>query len=205
LDNFASSNSGWPSGDTGNTVYGYLSDEYRILHEQANQWFAVTRGDLWQDDLLLKVGGYQLANSGLWGLLFGLNNNWSDFYTFEILPDYQEWYVFNFNATNGWSVVASGDANYILPGQGKNNLLIQGANDKMYFYINNYLVYEMDEKQGYAGFTGGSFSKNTHLRYDDYLFHQSKCSAVGLRLDGSEELNLLTIFSHEHKMFSQND
>lgn len=204
LDNFASSSSGWPSGDTGNTVYGYLSGEYSIVHKQANQWFAVTRGDLWQSDLLLELDGYQLVNNGLWGLLFGLNGNWSDFYTFEILPNYQEWYIFNFNAATGWSEIASGSANYILSGQGKNSLLIQGANNKMYFYINNYLVYELDEKPGYTGLTGGSFSNNTQLRYDNYTFHQRDCSIVGFQLERGEQFPKMLVQEHQLLMQTNN-
>jgi photosystem II stability/assembly factor-like uncharacterized protein len=206
IDNFTSNTSGWPSGDTGRTVYGYMSGEYGFLHTQADEWFAVTRRDLWQSDLLLKLDGYQLANSGLWGLLFGLNNDWSSFYTFEILPNYQKWYVFNFNSTNGWSQVATGNIASISIGQGKNNLLIQGANNKMYFYINNYLVYEMDEKQGYVGLTGGSFADNTHLRYDDYLFHKNTCSAVGPSLlNGVGMLDSPVIFSTDHALSLQNE
>lgn len=205
-DGFASNSSGWPTGDTGATVYGYTPGEYSILHKQTDEWFAVTRRDLWQSDLLLKLDGYQLANSGLWGLLFGLNSNWSDFYTFEILPDYQQWYVFNFNSTNGWTQIASGSNNSILAGQGKNTLLIQGANDKMYFYINNYLVYEMDEKQGYVGLTGGSFIRNTHLRYDDYLFHKNTCSPVGPSpLSGEGMFDSPVIFSTDHALSLQNE
>lgn len=203
IDNFTSNASGWPSGNTGGTTYGYQSGEYSILHQPAGKWFAVTRRDLWQSDLLLKLRGYQLANNGFWGLLFGLNDNWSDFYTFEILPNYQEWYVFNFNAATGWTQVASGSNNNILSGQGKNNLLIQGANNKMYFYVNNYLVYEMAEKPGFTGLTGGSFSTNTHLRYDDYLFHQQGCSVVGFQLDGSEQFPNILI--QEHRLLSQID
>lgn len=175
-DDFTSNSSGWPSGDTGTTVYGYSAGEYSILHRTANQWFAITRGDLWQEDLLVQLDGYQLNNQGLWGLLFGLTNNWNNYYTFEIQPDAQRWYILGFDAANDWTLIASDTTNDILGGPEKNNLLIQGANSKMYFYINNHLVYEMSERSGYVGFTGGSFANNVHLRYDNYLFQQSPCS-----------------------------
>jgi photosystem II stability/assembly factor-like uncharacterized protein len=201
IDHFDLPDSGWPSGDSGHTAYGYASGEYAILHRQANQWMAVTRRDFWQNDHLVKTSGYQLANSGLWGLVFGLNENWSNFYTFEILPDLQSWYLLNFDAENGWRQIATGSAAHILPGQGKNDLLIQGANYKMYFYINNQLVYEMAERAGYLGLTGGSFTNNTQLRFEYYLFQRRACSVAGAFLfEDDEGIGLSSSFSDDQKI-----
>lgn len=176
-DDFQNAGSGWPIGSNSNTSYSYVNGEYSISHTQPNRWFSTLRDDYWQSgDYLVEIVGYQLSGKGAIGLLFGLTNN--EFYTFEIIPDLQKWYVFRYRDGLGWDTIFYGDAASIASGTGKNHLIIQGANNKMFFAINNQWVYELAEKPGYVGLTGASLNGTAHLRYDNYLYHSQGCSVI---------------------------
>lgn len=180
VDDFSDPASGWPVGSSGSITYQYLNGEYNIFHSDDNRWTAVTRGLVWDNSKQIELEG-RLATDreGLWGLLYGLNNNWTDFYTFEILPNDQIWAILHFTSTNGWEAVASGTSGAIRTGTATNRLRItqNQTNSSAGFYINDVLVrtewYVLPT--GRIGLTGGSFQGKVDLRYDNFLFVDTNC------------------------------
>lgn len=183
-DDFQNPLSGWPSGGSSKSTYSYINGEYSIYHKDAGRWFGATKNDYWtHGDHIIEVEGYQASGIGLVGLLFGLSSN--EFYTFEIVPQLQKWYVFHYQNGAGWSTVASGETANIKSNNGKNHLLIQGVDSIMHFAVNYEWVYEMTEKPGFIGFTGASLEENTRLFYDNYAFQSQNCSVIYRKFDST--------------------
>lgn len=175
-DDFSDPGSGWPIQTTGASTFGYVNGEYNIHHQNEDRWLAVTNGNYWRNSEMVQIKGRVASNEGVWGLLFGLNDDWTNFFTFEILPDSQVWVVLHFSSSGGWSLVANGTSNAIIPGSAFNVLSLEGSyNNQTRFLINGSSVYNMGQRVGRVGITGGSFENNTTIRYDDYLFVDLHC------------------------------
>jgi DNA-binding beta-propeller fold protein YncE len=179
VDDFTDHTSGWPIADTGGIIYRYLDGEYNIYHRNANMWGAVTRGDVWNQSKYLEVKGRIVQNQGVWGLLFALNDDWTDFYTFEISPNDQRWFVFHYTSSGGWQMVSQGMSAAIQTGAAFNTLSLSSlfGHGTLGFYINNNLAFHSDwqHKTGRVGLTGASFQNNVDIRYDKYIFVDEHC------------------------------
>lgn len=181
LDDFSNPASGWPNQDTGSIIYRYLDNEYNIYHQNTNYWGGVSRGDVWNNSILVQASGRIAQNQGMWGLLFGLNDDWTDFYTFEIIPNDQQWYFFHYISGAGWQLVEHGSSAAIQPGSASNTisiyqpynstgLQINGTWVAFPFDLNNY-----NNRTGRVGLTGASFENDVDIRYDNYTFVDRNC------------------------------
>lgn len=183
IDDFSNPASGWPIDDTGAVIYRYVDGEYNIFHRHGNRWAAVTRGDVWQQSRLVEVSGQIVQHQGVWGLLYGLNDDWTDFYTFEIIPHQQRWIILHYTASAGWSLVNQGATSVIRPGTESNTLALRSYGATFVFRINDYLVASFSDLQhrtGRVGLTGGSFQSDVDIRYDNYLFVDADCPLPGM-------------------------
>ncbi|HSH01945.1 MAG TPA: right-handed parallel beta-helix repeat-containing protein [Anaerolineae bacterium] len=177
-DNFDNPNSGWPSGTTQSGLhYGYVdSGHYQLYLPQDNQWFAVTRNDYWNPSEKVETTGHIGNNAnGYYGLLFGLNNDWSDFYAFEVLPQYNRWAMTHFNSNTGWSIV---DIQEISLNNSLNTLaIVNNPNhaNQMFLQVNGTTVKTLGHHLGRVGLTGGAFTNNIDIRHDNYLFAAPHC------------------------------
>lgn len=176
IDDFSNPNSGWPILTTDALIYRYLNGEYNIFHRDQDRWAAATRGDIWESGTqLAEIEGYIADGNGIWGLIFGLNTTWSDFYTFEIWPQNQSWYFFHYTNSSGWVLIANGNSNAIHPVQ-SNTLSLKQVYGSQQLQINGVNVHEnWTPIQGRVGVSGGSFSRNADIRYDNYVFVGERC------------------------------
>lgn len=178
VDDFSNPNSGWPVLDNGSTIYRYLAGEYNIFHRDANRWTAVTRGDYWLNATGASVSGRIAENTGVWGMIFGLNDDWTDFYTFELTPHNQTWYLFHYTSTGGWYLIGSGTGSVIHSGQAINKIELKANGNNINFRVNDNFIttlYLYWPFSGRIGLTGGSFAGNTSIYYDNYLFAGENC------------------------------
>lgn len=181
IDDFSNPNSGWPVLDNGSTIYRYSAGEYNIFHRDANRWTAVTRGDYWQYSTGASVTGRIEQSSGVWGMIFALNDDWTSFYTFELTPHNQSWYLLRYTSTNGWVVWGNGTLGAINGGQLSNEIEIRSNEDGsiVSFWVNGVattgLAFTPSLYFGRIGLTGGSFDNNTSILYDDYIFAGENC------------------------------
>jgi len=178
LDDFSNPASGWPNQDTGSAIYRYLDNEYNIYHRDANRWGAVTRGDVWNQSKLIQASGRIAQNQGMWGLLFGLNSDWTGFYTFEISPNDQKWYLLHYMSGTGWHLIEQGSSPAIRPGSASNTLSIHNPYGTTGLQINGTWItfpYVLSNRVGRVGLTGASFQSNVDIRYDDYVFVDQNC------------------------------
>lgn len=178
VDNFSDPSSGWPTLQTDAYSGGYYNGTYRLLHETGGFWTAFLRGDVWDDSDLLKVEGRVETGDAVWGVVFGLNDDWSNFRTFEIIPATQQWFLLHFQAETGWGVVDSGTSSYI-NASGINTIELAKTStlypDSIKFRINGHWLFNHAVKAGRVGLTGGAFENNTEIRYDNYVFGDRYC------------------------------
>ncbi len=196
IDDFSDINSGWPIGSSGTSTVGYSNGKYFMNHLDANRWLGVTRGDYWASGTqMVEVEGFETdGDSSIWGLIFGLNDDWTSFYTFEIAPNTKSWYVLNYSATSGWSVVASGSSNVISSGSIPNKLRISGINSsQQHFVINGTTVFSFSERIGRIGLSGASLTANINLRYDNYIIAHKNCPIPASKSSNELALNLSNI------------
>lgn len=180
IDDFSNPLSGWPNVDTGNIVYGYINGQYQIFHRLAYRWGGVTAGSYWSNGELAQVRGRIVQNSGSWGLIFGLNENWTDFYSFEIFPSSQEYYLFHYTSSTGWSIERSGFSTGIST-SGFNTMAIHAdPSSGIQLQINNYPYAYYPEVPGRVGLSGSSLAANTDIRFDNYLFAAENCPVSAL-------------------------
>jgi uncharacterized repeat protein (TIGR01451 family) len=178
IDDFSDPDSGWPIVETGNVILRYLNGEYNMYHHSSSQWVAVSRGDRWNNSRMVQVEGRIAANEGAWGLIFGLNDNWSDFYTFEIMPNSQFWLVQRYTSAGGWHTLGSGISAAIQPGSAYNTLKIERLAyhpNMIALVVNAHTVYGLAEVSGRVGLTGVSLTPNVDIRYDNYIFVDETC------------------------------
>jgi hypothetical protein len=190
FDDFSNPNSGWPSGQSGWTTYGYQDDQYRIHHQYANDWLGVTAGHVWNESQKLEVWGQVLdGRIGVWGIVFGLNSDWSDFYTFEIVPTHHLWYVWHYTDAAGWQLVSQGQDG-VITNSGGNRIAIWAA-PLMQLTVNDAILTYVPQVSGRVGITGGAIDGLLDIRYDNYTFVDANCPLPNPLLNGAEPVRVL--------------
>lgn len=171
VDTFSDPNSGWPVADLGPVAYRYDREQYSILQRQNNRWSAVSRGDVWNNWQGAGVRSWVVEGEGMSGLVFGLNSDWSQFYTLEVIPHLSRWVVFYYSDATGWQLPATGlGTNGV---NQSNNLVIDLSGDgALALLVNGRQVYALPSPPpGRIGLSGGSFESGGEidLRFDDYM------------------------------------
>ena len=171
VDNFSDPNSGWPVADLGPVAYRYDREQYSILQRQNNRWSAVSRGDVWNNWQGVGIRTWVVEGEGMSGLVFGLNADWSQFYTLEVIPHLSRWVVFAYSNTTGWQILATGRGTN---GVNQSNSLVLNLSEDgaLGLLVNDQLVYSLaSPPPGRIGLSGGSFESGGEidLRFDDYM------------------------------------
>lgn len=197
VDDFSNPNSGWPSDTLEGIVVGYIDGEYTIMQQAADSWFAVSRGDRWANARLASITTRLPARMGYSGLVFGLNNDWSHFYTFEVIPaqgsTMGRWIVFDYTEGVGWTLLLTNVHSNItgLGGWNKVELGSGSAPDKTALLVNGAIVGEVGNVPGRVGLSAGSFETDFEARFDNYVFLGENCYIPGR----SEEIDAAPILS----------
>lgn len=171
VDTFSDPNSGWPVADLGPVAYRYDREQYSILQRQNNRWSAVSRGDVWNNWQGVGIRTWVVEGEGMSGLVFGLNADWSQFYTLEVIPHLSRWVVFAYSNTTGWQILATGLGTN---GVNQSNSLVLNLSEDgaLGLLVNDQLVYSLaSPPPGRIGLSGGSFESGGEidLRFDDYM------------------------------------
>lgn len=196
LDDFSDPASGWPSVDTPYYSLGYGNDVYQITHHEYGFWTAVTRGDTWEGGDQIQVKGEVISGKAVWGILFGLNDDWTEFYTFEIVPREQRYYIMRYQVGSGWETISDRQSLDINQ-SGSNTLEIRRnsyLDERGVLYINQGSPTTILDSiaNGRVGLTSGAFNANTTVLYDDYRFAARYC-LLDPDLDARSNSNLLAL------------
>mgnify|MGYP002624241665 CR=1 FL=1 len=108
VDDFSNPGSGWPIADNG-VLYEYLNGEYRILVKSPGTFAGAAPG-VKATDFTVSVdvrSGPNHILPGPYGLLFGLSDDWTQFYTFEILTEAERYWLWKYES-DAWTLLTEG-------------------------------------------------------------------------------------------------
>ncbi len=183
IDDFGNPSSGWPVAETASWSYGYTGGEYRF-YAKRSAFGAVSRGDQ-TGRFIVEVGARQVsAVNGSFGIVFQINDDWSQLFTFEIYPATQQWALFEFSG-NQWHLRAYGDSSVIQLGQGTNRLRVAWLQQTVSFddyglYVNGQQVFYLSYISAptpvrRVGLTATSDAAGFDVRFDNYKFVAEGC------------------------------
>jgi hypothetical protein len=101
LDTFDDPGSGWAIDDNTVGSFGYAGGEYFIGAKQAGYLDAAAAPDVSRENYVVEVDAHWAAGSadnGLYGVIFGANSAFSQYYFLAILPSTQQARVFFYNS-----------------------------------------------------------------------------------------------------------
>lgn len=187
-DQFDNPDSGWPVDSGANATVGYLDGEYQIRLNQPARAMAVSRGDLWSNgDLFAVEGRLESGVPGSFGIVFGLNEDWSEFYTLELYAfaadEDRLMALLHYTEEDGWTLVGLRTEAYGVRPSPEVNLLqmylAQDYNGKtvLELAVNHNAQFHLPEEvNGRVGLIGTSSRQSTaDLRFENYRFIGQNC------------------------------
>ncbi len=90
FDDFSHPGSGWPVGDDAFVLSGYAEGEYRVLTREPGYFYFFRAPTCSRQDYIIEVEARWVDPPGSsYGLIFGINQDYSQYYLFDINTDYQ--------------------------------------------------------------------------------------------------------------------
>ena len=121
-DDFSNPSSGWPIVNTPANIYRYINNEYQILNLTDNYVAATTVGNRLVDFEMSVEMRRNGSAKGAYGLVFGLDDTWSEYFMFLIWPDSQEWSIYQYQSGQGFTWQGNGTDYCIRQGNQSNHL-----------------------------------------------------------------------------------
>lgn len=177
-DNFSNSNSGWYVSDNTSRRYAYINGEYQIWAKNPNEaWFGTAGAkatDFTASVSLRRTSG----TSGAYGLLFGINEDWSQF--IEVLIDAEWFSVWRYN--QGWEMLQDWTASpAIASSTNWNRLKVVRDGAQVHIYINSQLVSNVTDFAVLGlrriGLVAQSDATGVDIRFDDFAMYPMECGS----------------------------
>lgn len=182
-EDFSDPASDWPVVENESVQLGYHQDEYRMLIKESEMVVGVNSGAVLTPQSSLEV---TLRNPsgvyGSYGLLFGLAEDFSQTYVYEIYPD--GWYALWFYQQNiGWSLLQAEEVVQILPAAGGDHLRIEFLEGRAQIYANEQLLtllpFNPDGVHVNVGIFASSFDwGGVDVRFDDFRLTTRSCDGT---------------------------
>jgi hypothetical protein len=178
FDDFSDPNSGWPNFEDETRIYDYVNGEYKILVKNAKSW-AGASPDFQASEYYVGVDVRSASDvPGSYGIIFGLTEDWSSFYTFEIDPEgyYTIWQYKN----NGFKNLFVNYSPYINKLTEPNRIMVKQAGNSIEVYANGNLLPSKTATtftgMGYVGLIVSSFEEiNVEARFDNFYVDPLAC------------------------------
>jgi hypothetical protein len=201
FDDYSSPTSGWSIADYEYSRYEYLDGEYRILRKAegwsgARPWPNNGPGFKGRDYIVAADVRNETGIYGSYGLIFGMSDDWTRFYTFEIFPNgtYEIWRG-GYGAS--WRRLTNGSSGSINTGTAPNRLKVERNGSRIRAYANGQLLTSITDGtytgQTQVGLIVTSYGEpNVDIRFDDFTVYPVTCGATATALGGAEEVPDLT-------------
>lgn len=172
-DDFSDPNSGWPSGQNSQGLYGYLAGGYqiRVTHAEAVIWVSTDRVN---DDHHLFVDVRTVSNStaGYHGLLCRIRDE-NNFYYF-VIRNNGDYTIGKLKDGEFQSFFAEGwRSSAFLPGGQVNHMQADCQGSALRLYVNDVLLGEAtdsDFTSGYSGLVAASLDEKTYeVLFDNFI------------------------------------
>lgn len=195
VDDFSDPNSGWPIDSDQAVSVGYVGGEYRITVAEPGWVIAVTASDRLEDSGQVEIDMRAVNSVFTAGLMFGLNNDFTQFYTFELFPDGQLWQVWRFNANTGYSLLDEGISGAIKTGGATNHLAVVNEGTTLRLTVNGQTLHTRSMTNGRVGISTFSYDANVDVRFDNYTLLPLGCGPVTTTVTTQET----KITAHQHE------
>jgi len=182
-DDFSDPTSGWDIEDTGLYQLEYLDGEYRIAINGPG-YRMIVAPEFWAAEYTatVQVRTLQPFDNGPFGLVFGLAENGSQFYSFRI----NDIHVYALSVHDGDTItdLAWDFSSYIQSYPGTNKLTVERIGSRIRAYINDSLVADVFDST-YAGSlrvgVTAESGNEADARFDDFTVRSPTCGspAVG--------------------------
>jgi predicted GH43/DUF377 family glycosyl hydrolase len=184
-DNFSDPGSGWPVSDNGDRRYAYVGGEYQIWVKNPNKGWSVTPGAKATDFTASVSARRASGTTGGYGIIFGINEDWSQWYEFDIgVNSYSIW-KYNSGyapALRNWTYSPA-----VATGTNWNRLKVIRQGSNISVYVNNQLLSTVTDGSftGFRriGLTAGSGSVSNDVRFDNFSLYPASCGVGAAEVD----------------------
>jgi hypothetical protein len=186
FDDFSDSGSGWPIHDSGSSRREYLAGEYRILLRNTD-WWAGAKSGFKASNYIVAVDVRNVTGvDGTYGLLFGLSDNWTQFYSVEIRTN-GEYQILRYNSSSGWTTLAQGSSGSINTGTATNRLKVERNGSRIRAYANGQFLASVSDGSytglRHVGLIASSINQpNVDARFDNFTVYPVTCGAAATAL-----------------------
>jgi hypothetical protein len=187
-DDFSDPDSGWYVDDSSDRRYAYVSGQYQIWAKKPdNGWWATSGAKA--TDFTAAVSARRASGSGGYSITFGINEDGSELYRFDIgMYSYR---IRKYN--NGWTPLRDWtSSSHIKTGTSWNRLKVIREGSSIAVYVNDHYLTTVTN----GSFTGlrriglAAFSYDNPLdaRFDDFALYPASCgpSAAGVGFETGE-------------------
>jgi hypothetical protein len=181
-DDFSDPQSGWPIYQDEDYLYEYLNGEYRIMVKNRDLWAAASP-DYQAADF---VAGVEVRNPsglyGTYGILFGLAEDWSHFYSFEIDPE-GYYGIWRYSDVKGWTLLTVNYSSFLNQSTATNSLKVKRDGSTIEVYANDHFLTTINDGtfvgMDYLGLIVSSFNiPNLEARFDNFFANPITCSTT---------------------------
>ena len=176
-DNFSDPNSGWLTYEDSYYKLGYTGGEYQLQLKFSDDGNAVTPGALAIDFTAL-VTMRRVSGDGEVGMVFGINEDWSEFY--EVAVRGNQYSIWTYNG--GWTKIKDWAASPAIHSSGANQLKVVRSGSNISVYANNTFLTTISN----GSFTGlrrigvmvVSYDQPTEGRFDNFAMYPAGCGSI---------------------------
>ncbi|GIK38243.1 MAG: hypothetical protein BroJett011_20760 [Chloroflexota bacterium] len=185
-DNFSNPDSGWPVSDNSQRKFGYVGGQYQIWVKIPFTGWSVTPGAKATDFTAAVSARRASGSGGGYGIIFGINEDFSQWYEFDIgSNNYSIWkYNNGYTPLRNWTV-----SPHIKTGTSWNRLKVIRSGTSIAVYVNNQALVNITDGSFTGlrriGLTAGSSNAGLDTRFDDFSLFPASCG-VGATETGFE-------------------
>jgi uncharacterized repeat protein (TIGR01451 family) len=186
FDTFENTNSGWPLVDDSFLLAEYVNSEYRLQARNPQYIYLINAPTCMRQNYSVEVDAHWENVSGDgYGLLFGLDQSYTQFYLFVVSEDYQEYALYYYGA-NGYESIVSWQYSSLIHYSSSNHLKVIRSGNQITLGINGSILGTWTDTR-ISGLTGvGLFNlpysttSNADVRYDNFSVKLLSSEAISI-------------------------
>ena len=178
-DDFSDPASGWPEGESADSIVGYVDGEYRVVNKAAGVDTLVLGGHV-AEDVDLTVSARRVGDvQGYYGLAFGVDVDFDDptspvsgYVAYVIQPATREWLLYR--CAPVCESLATGKSFLMRMGTVANKLRLRRQGGQLTVWLNNGQLhtgaYTTPGGKRHVALVAGAFDAGHEVRFDNYDF-----------------------------------
>lgn len=147
-------------------------------------WWAAASPDIQAENYIAGVEVLNASSSfnGTYGILFGLAEDWSHFYSFEIDPE-GYYGIWRYSDAKGWTLLTVNYSSFLNRSTATNSLKVKRDGSTIEVYANEHFLTSINDGtfvgMDYLGLIVSSFNiPNLEARFDNFFVNPITCSTT---------------------------